>query len=122
MPDTHRTPPHTLFAVFAVLLGIVTYLETVMLEYPLRWLGPGASLAALVAMVAVQLALCAALYRHLRRHADAYSTFFSRATLVALAAYVALTALFLFPHGASLMHRDLSGVAALPWLALVMTT
>ncbi len=115
MPDTHRPPPHTLFAVFAVLLGVVTYLEAALLEYPLRWLGSGASLTALLALVAAQLALCTALYRHLRRHGDAYSTFFSRASLLALAAYIALTALFLFPYGVGLMHHDIAGVAALPW-------
>lgn len=117
MPDAYRTPPHTLFAVFAVLLGVVTYLEAALLEYPLRWLGPTASLTALLAMVAAQLVLCTALYRHIRRHADVYSTFFSRASLVALAAYLALTALFLFPYGASLMHHGMGGVAVLPWPA-----
>lgn len=112
MPDVNREPSHVPFILLASFLGAVTYLESALLEYPAPWLGAGASLAALAALVAVQAYLCTALYRHLRRNADAYSTFFSRATLVALAAYLALTVLFLFPHGVAFVHHDIGGLVA----------
>lgn len=111
MLEANRKPSQTPFILYASLLATVTYVESALLEYPLPWLGPAASLAVLALMVVAQLALCAALYRTVRRSADAYSVFFNRAALVALAAYLALTVLFLFPHGVSFVHHDLGSLA-----------
>jgi len=113
MSDTDRKPPHVTFLVLGSLLAAVTYLESALLEYPPHWLGPASSLAVLALLVAAQAMLCVFLYRHLRRNNDAYSTFFNRATLLALAAYLTLTALFLLPHGVSFVSHDLGSLAVI---------
>lgn len=112
MPDTDRTPPHTPFILLATLLAAITYLESALLEYPPQWLGAAASLAVFALLLAVQLGLCLALYRQVRRNQDVYSNFFSRATLVALAAYLTLTALFLLPHGVAFVSQDLGSLTS----------
>lgn len=111
MPEMTRQPSHTPLIVLASLLAAVTYVESALVEYPLDWLGATASLLVFAGFLAAQLLLCAALYRHLRRNADAYSTFFSRASLLALAAYLALTVLFLLPHGIAFVHHDIGSLA-----------
>ncbi|HKI57456.1 MAG TPA: hypothetical protein VKB31_09935 [Trueperaceae bacterium] len=111
MPDVIQKPSHTPFILLVAGLAAVTYLESALLEYPPRWLGSGAGLAAFAVLLAAQALLCLALYRHLRRNAEAYSTFFSRATLVVLATYLALTVLFLFPHGVAFVHNDIGAAA-----------
>jgi len=105
-------PPTASLVAIAACLAIVTYLESALVEYPLHWLGPVGTVAALTALVASQVLFAALLYRHVRRSQDAYSLFFGRATLVALAAFVALTAVLLVPEGVALVRHELSSAAA----------
>ena len=93
-------------------LALVTYLESALVEYPLHGIGPRGTMAALVLLLAAQVLLAVLLYRRVRRSEDAYSLFFQRATLVVLAAFVALTAVLLVPHGVALVSHELSSTAA----------
>lgn len=113
MLESQRKPSRAPFIVHIPLLAAVTYLESALLEYPVHWLGPSASLAVLAAMVAVQVALCANLYRGVRRNGDIYSTFVRRASLLVLAAYLAFTVIFLLPDGIAFVHHDIGSLAAI---------
>jgi hypothetical protein len=94
-------------------LALVTYLESALVEYPLHALGALGTMTALMVLLAAQLLLALLLYRRIRRSEDAYSVFFQRATLVALATFVALTAVFLVPHGVALVSHELNSAVAI---------
>lgn len=112
MAERNPEPPSLSIVAIAVCLGAATYLEAALVEYPLDALGAAGTLAALAALALCQVALAAGLYRRVRASGETYSVFFRRATLVALAAFVALTVVLLAPQGAALVHRELSGHAA----------
>ncbi len=113
MADPRPEPPTLTLVAFAAGLGGVTYLVSALVEYPSHWLGAAGTLAGLAALVLAQVLLAFLLYRNVRRCEDVYSRFFSRATLVALAAFVVLTVVILAPHGVALVSRELHDAAVL---------
>ncbi|MEJ2287357.1 MAG: hypothetical protein P8Y02_01730 [Deinococcales bacterium] len=119
MADPTPEPPTTPLVAIATGLALVTYLESALIEYPLHGLGPVGTVASLVLLLAAQVLLAVLLYRRVRRSEDAYSVFFRRATLVALATFVALTAVLLVPHGVALVSHELGSAAALPALPVL---
>jgi uncharacterized protein YacL len=112
MADAIPHPPTAALAATAAGLLIATYLVSALVEYPLPWLGIPGTLTALAVLVASQLLLAGLLFRRVRRREDAYSLFFRRTTLVGLVLFVAFTAAILVPEGVALVHRELSGAAA----------
>jgi 4-hydroxybenzoate polyprenyltransferase len=112
MADGIPQPPTKALAATAAALLVATYLTSALLEYPLPWLGAPGTLVVLAVLVTMQVLFATLLYRRIRRSDDAYSVFFQRATLVGLAVFVVITAAVLVPEGVTLVHRELSGVAA----------
>ena len=112
MAEPFPQPPTARLVAIASGLGLVTYLESALVEYPLGGVRPLLTMVALGVLLALQVLLAVLLVRSVRRNEDAYSVFFSRATLVALAAVLALTALILLPAGAALVQRELADAAA----------
>lgn len=112
MADPIPVPPTTTIVAIAGCLVGVTYLESALIEYPSRWLGPSGTLVGLAVLLCAQLLLATLLYRRVRRSQDAYSVFFSRATLLVLAAFVTFTAAILVPQGVTLVSHELHGAAS----------
>lgn len=115
MADPIARPPTLALVAIATALAVVTYLESALLEYPLAGVGALGALAGLSLLVALQVVLVVLLVRTVRRSGDAYSVFFRRAALVALVAFLALTAAILVPEGAALVQRELGSTAASAW-------
>ncbi len=86
------------YILIALILGVITYFEFALVEYPQAWLGSTGTYVALAALSVLKFVLVVMFFMHLKNDDRMYSGFFSSGMVIALATFIALTAMFLLPR------------------------
>jgi caa(3)-type oxidase subunit IV len=89
------------YILIALILGVVTYFEYALVEYPQAWLGSTMTYVALAALSVLKFVLVVMFFMHLKNDDRMYSGFFSSGMVIALATFIAMTAMFLLPRAMS---------------------
>ncbi|MBW7916219.1 MAG: cytochrome c [Trueperaceae bacterium] len=97
MADTKHSSVMT-YVIVALILGVITYIEFALVEYPQAWLGPSWTLFWLVTLSVVKFVMVVMFFMHLKDDDRTYSGFFSSGMFIALATFVGLTAMFILPR------------------------
>lgn len=96
----------TSYVIVALILGVITYMEFALVEYPQEWLGRGWTLFLLVALSIVKFIMVVLFFMHLKDDDRTYSGFFSSGMFIALATFVGLTAMFILPKAVASTRPD----------------
>jgi mono/diheme cytochrome c family protein len=97
MAKEHKKHGVGIYVVVALILAVITYVEFVIVEYPVAWLTSGQTLFWLVAMSLVKFWMVIWFFMHLRDDPKIYTGFFSSGMLIALGTFVALSFLSVLP-------------------------
>lgn len=90
--------PVTGYIMVALILGVITYLEFAMVEYPQAWLGQTWTLVLLVVLSVAKFLMVIMFFMHLKEDDKAYSGFFGSGMVFALGTFIAMTAMFVLPR------------------------
>jgi mono/diheme cytochrome c family protein len=93
---THKGPG--IYVVVALILGVITYVEYYIVEFPLAWLGPSWTLFWLVTLSLAKFFMVIWFFMHLRDDDKLYTGFFASGMVIAMATFIALMAMFLLPR------------------------
>lgn len=107
MSEEHGSSVATYIAI-AVILGIVTYLEFAMVEFPQAWLGPSWTMALLIILSILKFILVILFFMHLKDDNPTYAGFFTSGMFLALAIFVAFAVLFVAPGSMHLFEAELA--------------
>jgi len=91
----------TTYLIVAIILGVITYIEFALVEYPQAWLGPSWTLVWLVTLSVVKFVMVVMFFMHLKSDDRTYTGFFSSGMFIAMATFVGLTAMFVLPRAVS---------------------
>jgi mono/diheme cytochrome c family protein/heme/copper-type cytochrome/quinol oxidase subunit 4 len=105
MSDGKHTSVST-YVIVALILGVITYVEFALVEYPQAWLGSGWTIFLLVALSIVKFVMVVMFFMHLKDDDRTYSGFFSSGMFIALATFVGLTAMFILPKAVASTRPD----------------
>ncbi|MBX3141334.1 MAG: cytochrome C oxidase subunit IV family protein [Trueperaceae bacterium] len=94
------------YVIVALILGVITYVEFALVEYPQAWLGSGWTIFLLVALSIVKFVMVVMFFMHLKDDDRTYSGFFSSGMFIALATFVGLTAMFILPKAVASTRPD----------------
>lgn len=97
MADTKHSSV-TSYIIVALILGVITYIEFAIVEYPQAWLGTTWTLIWLVALSVVKFVMVVMFFMHLKDDDRTYTGFFSSGMFIAMATFVGLTAMFVLPR------------------------
>lgn len=86
------------YILIVLILGVVTYMEFAIVEYPQAWLGQTMTLVVLAALSVLKFLLVVMFFMHLKGDDRMYSGFFSSGMVIALATFIAMTAMFILPR------------------------
>lgn len=100
MADTKHSSV-TSYVIVALILGVITYIEFALVEYPQAWLGSGWTLFWLVLLSVVKFVMVIMFFMHLKDDDRTYTGFFSSGMFISLATFVGLTAMFILPRAVS---------------------
>lgn len=130
MAEQHKHGGVGTYVIVALILGVITYIEFALVEYPQAWLGAGWTLAWLVALSVVKFVMVIMFFMHLKDDDRTYTGFFSSGMFIALGTFVAMSAMFILPravastrpaapaevvaHGAAAEHGAEHGAAGIP--------
>ena len=98
--DNHGSSVGT-YILIALVLGVITYIEFAIVEYPQAWLGSTMTLVVLAALSVLKFILVVMFFMHLKGDDRMYSGFFSSGMVIALATFIAMTAMFILPRAMS---------------------
>ncbi len=101
MADTKKHNPVATYIIVALILGVITYIEFAMVEYPQAWLGPSWTLFWLVLLSVVKFIMVIMFFMHLKEDNPTYTGFFTSGMFISMATFVALAAMFTLPHAIS---------------------
>lgn len=106
MADTKSHNPVATYIIVALILGVITYIEFAMVEYPQAWLGPTWTLFWLVLLSVVKFVMVIMFFMHLKEDNPTYTGFFSSGMFISMATFVALTAMFVLPRSVAATRPD----------------
>ena len=86
------------YILIVLILGVITYVEFAIVEYPQAWLGQTWTMVLLAALSVVKFLLVVLFFMHLKGDDRMYSGFFSSGMVIALATFIAMTAMFILPR------------------------
>lgn len=89
------------YIVIALILGVITYIEFYIVEYPIEWLGSNATLWILMILSIAKFIMVILYFMHLKGDDAAYSGFFGSGMFIALGTFVVFTLLMTAPHSIS---------------------
>src|SRR5690606_12535281 len=95
--DKHNGSVGT-YILVALVLGVITYIEFAIVEYPQAWLGSTMTLVVLAALSVLKFILVVMFFMHLKGDDRMYSGFFSSGMVIALATFITMTAMFILPR------------------------
>ncbi|MBA2668599.1 MAG: c-type cytochrome [Trueperaceae bacterium] len=93
---THKGPG--LYIVIALILGVITYIEYYIVEFPPVWLSASWVLFWLVTLSLAKFWMVIWFFMHLRDDDKLYTGFFASGMVIAMGTFVALAAMFLLPR------------------------
>ncbi|HET8984768.1 MAG TPA: cytochrome C oxidase subunit IV family protein, partial [Trueperaceae bacterium] len=89
------------YILVALILGVITYFEFAIVEYPQAWLGQTWTLIVLAVLSVVKFVMVVMFFMHLKGDDRLYSGFFSSGMLIAVLSFLALMAMFILPRSMS---------------------
>lgn len=110
------------YIMVALILGVITYLEFAMVEYPQAWLGSTWTLILLVILSVAKFVMVIMFFMHLKEDDRAYSGFFGSGMFFALGTFIAMAAMFVLPRAVAVtrpaadteVHAAAHGTSELP--------
>ena len=93
-----------------LILGVITYFEFAIVEYPQAWLGSTWTLVVLAVLSVVKFVMVVMFFMHLKGDDRLYSGFFSSGMLLAVLSFIAMAAMFILPR--SMSYADAPMVVA----------
>ena len=110
-PDEHdKKHDHGIrpYVIVALILGVITYVEFYIVEYPVAWLGDGATLFWLMLLSVAKFLMVIMYFMHLKGDDPAYSGFFGSGMFIALGTFVAFSFLMTAPGSLSFVRATLA--------------
>ena len=101
MANNHKNGTVGNYILVALILGVITYVEFAIVEYPQAWLGQTMTLVVLAALSVLKFILVVMFFMHLKGDDRMYSGFFTSGMVIALATFIAMTAMFILPRAMS---------------------
>lgn len=89
------------YILIVLILGVITYAEFAIVEYPQAWLGQTMTLVVLAVLSVLKFLLVVMFFMHLKGDDRMYSGFFTSGMVIALATFIAMTAMFILPRAMS---------------------
>src|SRR5690606_12545149 len=86
------------YIIVALILGVITYVEFAIVEYPQEWLGRNWTMFWLIALSVVKFIMVVMYFMHLKGDDSTYTGFFSSGMFITMATFIALTAMFILPR------------------------
>lgn len=86
------------YIIVALILGVITYVEFAIVEYPQDWLGRNWTMFWLIALSVVKFIMVVMYFMHLKDDDSTYTGFFSSGMFITMATFVGLTAMFILPR------------------------
>ena len=86
------------YIIVALILGVITYVEFAIVEYPQEWLGRNWTMFWLIALSIVKFIMVIMYFMHLKDDDATYTGFFSSGMFITMATFVGLTAMFVLPR------------------------
>ena len=115
MANDHKHGGVGTYVIVALILGVITYVEFALVEYPQAWLGSGWTIFWLVALSVAKFVMVIMFFMHLKEDDRTYTGFFSSGMFIALGTFVAMTAMFILPRAVATTRpvvESAAGVAA----------
>jgi mono/diheme cytochrome c family protein/heme/copper-type cytochrome/quinol oxidase subunit 4 len=115
MANDHKHGGVGTYVIVALILGVITYLEFALVEYPQAWLGSGWTVFWLVALSVAKFVMVIMFFMHLKEDDRTYTGFFSSGMFIALGTFIAMTAMFILPRAVATTRPAVespTGVAA----------
>jgi mono/diheme cytochrome c family protein len=95
--DTHSSGPG-LYIVVALILGVITYIEYYIVEFPPIWMSSAWVMFWLILLSVAKFLMVIWFFMHLRDDDKLYTGFFASGMVIAMGTFVVLVAVFLFPR------------------------
>ena len=89
------------YILIVLILGVITYAEFAIVEYPQAWLGQTMTFVVLAVLSVLKFLLVVMFFMHLKGDDRMYSGFFTSGMVIALATFIAMTAMFILPRAMS---------------------
>lgn len=96
------------YVIVALILGVITFVEFYIVEYPVAWLGDGATLFWLVLLSAAKFLMVILFFMHLKGDDPTFSGFFASGMFIALGTFVAFSFLMTAPSSLSFVRAALA--------------
>ncbi len=100
MAKNHKGAVGT-YTLIVLILGVITYAEFAIVEYPQAWLGQTMTFVVLAVLSVLKFILVVMFFMHLKGDDRMYSGFFTSGMVIALATFIAMTAMFILPRAMS---------------------
>ena len=94
------------YILVALILGVITYFEFAIVEYPQAWLGQTWTLVLLAVLSVIKFVMVVMFFMHLKGDDRMYSGFFTSGMVFAVATFIAMTAMFLLPRAMSYSRSE----------------
>lgn len=101
MASDHKNGSVGSYIFVALVLGVITYVEFAIVEYPQAWLGSTWTLVLLAVLSVIKFVMVVLFFMHLKGDDRIYSGFFTSGMVFALATFIAMTAMFILPRAMS---------------------
>jgi len=95
------------YILVALILGVITYVEFAIVEYPQAWLGSTWTLIVLGVLSVIKFVMVVMFFMHLKGDDRLYSGFFSSGMLLAVLTFVATVAMFILPRSMSYAEAEM---------------
>src|SRR5690606_31320023 len=98
MANNHNKGAVGTYILIVLILGVITYMEFAIVEYPQAWLGQTMTFVVLAVLSVLKFLLVVMFFMHLKGDDRMYSGFFSSGMVIAIATFIAMTAMFILPR------------------------
>ncbi len=106
MANHSKHNPVTGYIMVALILGVITYIEFAMVEYPQAWLGSTWTLILLVALSIAKFIMVIMFFMHLKEDDKTYTGFFGSGMFIALGTFIAMAAMFILPRAVAVTRPN----------------
>lgn len=111
MANHSKHNPVTGYIMIALILGVITYIEYAMVEYPQAWLGSTWTLILLVALSIAKFIMVIMFFMHLKEDDKMYTGFFGSGMFIALGTFIAMAAMFILPRAVAVTRPNVDSGA-----------
>lgn len=102
--EAHHGGGPSFYLLIAAILGVITFVEFAIIQWPQAWLSTPAVLIILIVLSIAKFLMVIAYFMHLRDDENTYSGFFASGMVIALGTFVVLTFLFTVPSVANTLR------------------